>query len=199
MLILTTLIVLLSAFVSTANAIIIGPYNDGKKVCEYEVTLAPGFPTFDPETNVQNWTYNVKCISGYGVSHINFEFDLVCDPPLSTILEAGPGPYDKSASYTDYFPGTTIAGLKIDFNEAIDQGETQQVWFTLQGEWPVGTITVYIKADGIPEDNLQGEVAGPECKIENGVPEVPLGPIFAVASMMAAFGAYVKIRKPKLF
>lgn len=196
-LVLITLIGLLATFVSTAKAITIGPYDDGKKVCEYEITLAPGFPTYDPVTNVQNWTYNVHCISGYGVSHVNFEFDQVCDPPLSVILDAGPGPEEISDSYTDYFPGTTIAGIKIDFISSVEPGQTKQVWFTLQGQWPVGTITVYVKADGIPEPNLQGEVAGPECKIHNDVPEVPLGPIIAVASMMVAFGAYVKIHKQK--
>jgi hypothetical protein len=195
---LITLISLLATFVSTAKAITIGPYNDGDKVCEYEITLAPGFPTYDPATNVQNWTYNVRCISGYGVSHVDFQFDQICDPPLSVILDAGPGCEDISDSYTDYFPHTTIAGIKIDFEHSVEPGQTKQVWFTLQGEWPVGTITVYVKAGVVPVPNLQGEVAGPECKLNNTVPEVPLGPIIAVASMAVAFGAFVKMRKPKL-
>ncbi|MFA5366117.1 MAG: hypothetical protein WC325_13125 [Candidatus Bathyarchaeia archaeon] len=186
-LILITLIGLIATFAGTAKA---------PPPSEYEITLAQGFPVYDPQTNTQNWTYNIHCVTGQDVSHINFEFDQICDPPLSVIKDAGPGEIRISNSYTDYIPGTTMAGIKIDVD--VTPGETKQIWFTLEGEWPVGTITVYVKSGQQDLYDFQYEVAGPECKVDNGVPEIPLGPIFAVASMMAAFGAYVKIRKPKV-
>lgn len=186
---LTMTVALLAMFISTAKAVYIPEGDDLPN--QYEITLAS--VVYDPTTNVQNWTYNYRTLSGHAISHINIEFDQICDPPIGNILAAGPGSSDISESYTDYFPHTSIAGIKIDTPTG-----NGQIWFTLQGEWPVGTITFYVKADDLPINDYKGEVAGPECRINNNVPEVPLGPVVAATSMIIAFGVYAKIRKPRV-
>ena len=157
---------------------------------------------YDPSTNLQNWTYNITCLDGHGISHIVFEFKTVCDPPISAIEEGVWGPYDNLIELKDYAhpdPTTQASGIKFEFEPSLEPGNWMLVWFTLKGEWPVGTIEVYVKAgsDATPtgESVFSGVVDGPECMPDNRIPEVPLGSIMAVASMIGALSVYVLVRK----
>jgi hypothetical protein len=64
--------------------------------------------------------------------------------------------------------------------------------FILEGNWPVGTIEAWVKADGIV---VSGIVTGPECRMDNTIPEIPLGTVMAGSSMLIALVEYVIIRK----
>jgi len=158
----------------------------------YEITLV----SVVYEGGVQNWTYRVKCISGHGISHIVIQFKTVCDPPLTAILDAGPGSVEISDDYDDADPYTGAVGIKYEFS-SLEPGEEALVWFTLNGEWPVGDISVYIKADKLPPESLIGTLEGPQCVPDHEIPEVPLGAVMATASMLIAFGAYFGLRRRK--
>lgn len=154
---------------------------------------------YDSGTNLQTWTYNVSCINSPGISHIVFEFKEICDPPLSVIYAAGPTSVEWSEDYGDGLEPTGIVGIKFDGLE-LEPGEWMLVWFTLEGEWPVGTIEVWVKAGSEVSGSgvvASGIVDGPECMPDNRIPEVPFGSVMAGASMLVAFVAYAIVRKRK--
>ena len=161
----------------------------------YEVDLLS--VDYNPGTNLQNWTYRITCNEGHGVSHVVFEFKTVCDPPLAVIDDAGPVTIHISTDYNDGIPPTGIVGIKFENfptgDGSIEPGESADVWFTLVGEWPVGTIEVHIKAANDPP--VSQIVEGPECRIDNRIPEIPLGTVMAGTSMILALAAYLVIRK----
>ena len=152
--------------------------------------------TYDASSNLQYWTYSVHCVSGKGVSHIVIEFNkIACDPPMSAIATAG---FDEEGSgdswelmpYTHPDPTTGKSGIKYDFGDSIERGETRQVWFALNGYWPVGTIDIAIKAAKVV---TSGAVDGPDC-ISLAVPETQ-GPYVALAGMLVAFSLFAVVRK----
>ena len=158
----------------------------------YEIKLYS--VVYDPSANTQNWTYNVTCIAGHGISHIVFEIKDFCDPPLSALLDAGPVTVETGTDGS-----TGVYGIKFeDFitgNGSIEPGEWNLVWFVLEGYWvETGQIEVYVKA-GQFEDSYW--VVGPDCVPNHVVPEVPFGAVMAGASMLVAFIAYSVIRKRK--
>ena len=160
---------------------------------EYTITLID--VSYNPSTNLQNWTYRLTCISSPGISHVTFEFKTVCDPPVTVIDDAGPVSVEIPTDYDHPDPTTGKVGIKFEnFPDSIEAGESVDVWFTLVGEWPVGTIEAWIKAS---TNVVSQVVAGPECRIQNRIPEIPFGTVMAGASMIAALGAYVVIRKRK--
>ncbi len=188
-------VIIVAAMASSAKAYdpVVVSY-DGNS---YEITLV----SVVYENGVQNWTYRVCCLSGHGISHTVIEFKTVCDPPLSAILEAGPPETEPEISedYDDADPTTGAVGIKyeFDYRDSLEPGDCALVWFTLNGEWPVGDISVYIKADAIPPENLIGTLEGPQCVPDHEIPEVPLGAVMATASMLIAFGAYFGLRRRK--
>lgn len=167
---------------SSVNAVVI----DG----DYEIELHS--VVYNPSTNLQNWTYNITCINRPGISHVVFEFKEICDPPLSAIDTAGPLPIHISENYPDTIPPMYKVGIKIDLLTSLEPGEWMLVWFTLEGEWPVGTIEAWIKAGQV---TTSGIVDGPECRINNVIPEVPFGTVMAGTSMLIALLAYAVLRK----
>jgi len=191
-------VIIVAAMASSAKAYdpVVVTYVEGEgeiqKTNSYQITLV----SVVYENGVQNWTYRVCCLSGHGISHIVIEFKTVCDPPLSAILEAGPGNVEISEDYDDADPTTGAVGIKYEFT-SLEPGECALVWFTLNGEWPIGDISVYIKADAIPPENLIGTLEGPQCVPDHEIPEVPLGAVMATASMLIAFGAYFGLRRRK--
>jgi hypothetical protein len=119
--------------------------------------------SYDSGTNLQNWTYNITCIDGHGISHIVFEFKTVCDPPISAIKEGVWGPVADNIELMDYEhpdPTTGASGIKFEFDPSLEPGDSMLVWFTLEGEWPVGTIEVWVKS---ATNAYSGIVDGPEC------------------------------------
>lgn len=189
--VLTLTISMLSIMATTVIAV--PPTEEG----EYTITLID--VSYNPGTNLQNWTYRITCISNPGISHVTFEFKTVCDPPLNVIDNAGgAGIVEISPDYDHPDPTTGKVGIKFENfpvgDGSIEEGESVDVWFTLVGEWPVGTIEAWIKA-GTTVGSLV--VAGPECRIQNRIPEIPFGTVMAGASMIAALAAYVVIRKRK--
>ncbi len=170
----------------SVNAVVI---NGNYKVELYSMT-------YDSGTNLQNWTYNITCLSGHGISHIVFEFKTVCDPPISAIQEGVWGPYPENIELMDYEhpdPTTDASGIKFGFEPSLEPGDWMLVWFTLIGDWPVGTIEVWVKA--ATESDISGIVDGPECRPNNNIPEVPFGSIMAGASMLVALVAYSIVRR----
>jgi hypothetical protein len=142
---------------------------------------------YDPGTNLQTWTYNISCINDQpGISHVLFEFKTVCDPPLSTFVDGGPVDVEPG-----YDPTTEKTGIK--FETGLEAGEWVVVWFVLEGEWPVGTIEAWVKAGN--DVVASGIVTGPECRMDNTIPEIPLGTVMAGSSMLIALVGYVIIRK----
>ena len=177
---------------TSVNAVVI---NGNYEVELYDVN-------YDSGTNLQTWTYNITCLSGHGISHIVFEFKTVCDPPISAIKEGVWGPYPENIELKDYEhpdPTTGASGIKFEFEPSVEPRNWMLVWFTLEGEWPVGTIEVWTKAaseNAAPGESVgSGIVAGPECKPNNKIPEVPFGSIMAGASMLVALVAYSIVRK----
>ncbi len=186
LLIILALAVTVFAGISTSvNAVVI----DG----DYKVELVS--VVYNPGTNLQNWTYNISCINSPGISHIIFEFKEICDPPLSAIDDAGPPPVEISEDYDDDDPTTGKVGIKFDELE-MEPGEWTLVWFTLVGEWPVGSIEVWVKAAN--DVLVSGIVDGPECIPNHVIPEVPFGAVMASASMLVALVAYSILRKRKI-
>jgi hypothetical protein len=185
LLITLALVITMFAGISTSvNAVVID--------ANYEIKLHS--VVYDPTTNMQNWTYNVTCISSHGISHIIFELKDICDPPLSAVVDAGP---TTVGTGTD--GSTGVYGIKFeDFitgNGSIEPGEWNLVWFVLEGYWDeTGEIEVYVKAGGF---RGSGWVEGPDCIPDHVVPEVPFGSIMAVAAMLGAFVAYSVLRKRK--
>ena len=190
---LTTLTI--TTIVFTLFAGILSPVNAVVISGAYEVELLN--VDYNPNTNLQNWTYRITGIETPAVSHVVFEFKTVCDPPLSVIDSAGPVTVEISDDYGDTIPPTGKVGIKFEgFDTAdgsIEPGESAVVWFTLVGEWPVGTIEVWIKAGN--DVVVSGIVEGPECRLENRVPEIPLGTVMAGTSMIVALLAYLVIHK----
>lgn len=187
-----TLMLCVSMFASVAFAydpVVIGG--------AYQVQLLD--VTYNPGTNLQNWTYRITGIETPAVSHALFEFKKVCDPPLSSIDGAGPVTTEISTGYDDADPTTGKVGIKFENfftgDGSIEPGEYADVWFTLVGEWPVGTIEVWIKAGS--EVVVSGIVNGPECRLDNNIPEIPFGTIMAATSMIVALAAYTVYRKRK--
>jgi hypothetical protein len=179
--------------VMATTVIAVPPTEEG----EYTITLID--VSYNPGTNLQNWTYRLTCISNPGISHVTFEFKTYCDPPLNVIDSAGgAGVVEISPDYDHPDPTTGKVGIKFENfpvgDGSIEEGESVDVWFTLVGEWPVGTIEAWIKAANNIESKI---VAGPECRIQNRIPEIPFGTVMAGASMIAALAAYVVIRKRK--
>jgi len=136
---------------------------------------------YDEPANTSTWCYNVTCLSDPDISHINFEFKTVCDPPLDDIIPSGD--YEVG---TD--PTTGVTGIKFD--EGVKVGETKTVCFTLRGLWAVDDIEVYFWAAAETQGSNLPE--GPECFF---IPEVAIGSIMAVAAMFAALGLYVYKKK----
>jgi hypothetical protein len=155
---------------------------------------------YDSDTNLQTWTYNITCLAGHGISHIVFEFKTVCDPPISAIKEGAWGPSSIVIEVKDYeHPDSTTGVSGIKFESSLEPGNWMLVWFTLEGQWPVGTIEVWTKAandNAAPgESVMSGIVDGPECMPNNNIPEVPFGSILAGASMLVALVAYSVVRR----
>jgi hypothetical protein len=115
----------------------------------YDVTLVS--IVYDPIEDKQTWTYNITCNDDPDISHFVFEFAEVCDPPLSSILGTDPvvDDDDISDNYTDTFPHEGVAGIKFDL--PVVSGDYRIVSFTLDGEWPDGTMTFWLKAGALEE------------------------------------------------
>jgi len=106
------------------------------------------------------WTYEVTSGSSPSLSHwvLGWECDcsLIVDvyqldengDPINTAWECG----------TD--PTTGVTGIKID-NDYYD-GETRTVVFVLAGDYPLGQVTIGMKAG---QDKLVCEACGPVCEL----------------------------------
>lgn len=159
----------------------------------YEIELLSS--VYAPASDEQNWTYKVTCINDPGISHLIFEFKTICDPPLGVVDSAG-GAADIEWMYTANPSADNKVGLKFEnfptVDGSIQAGEHVTLWFATDGEWPVGTIDVWMKA----ANNVEFfRVDGPDCKMNNIIPEVPFGSIMAGASMLVALVAYSIVRK----
>lgn len=186
---------MLAGILTTVSAVPVIVLNDDYQIELYSVT-------YDAGTNQQKWTYNITCLDSHGISHIVFEFKRVCDPPMSAIVDGawGPGTVEVM-DYTHPDPTTGASGIKFEFDPSLEPGDSMLVWFTLEGQWPVGTIEVWVKAGsdaaGAPSV-FSGIVDGPECMPDNNIPEVPLGSVMAAAAMLVAVLAYVAVRKRRV-
>jgi len=177
---------LLLVAVGVTTVLLISPVRAPVTVAElgdYEVDFVG--VVYDEVANTSTWTYDITCIGDPEISHIDFEFKLVCDPPLTSIVDAGPDPW----GIVDPDPTTGITGIKFDI--PVKKGETLTVWFTLEGLWGVNDITVWIKAG--KQEPYQGPfytVPGPSCFI---IPEPAT--IGAVAASLLAAVVYVARRR----
>jgi len=142
--------------------------------------------TYDVPANTSTWTYNITCKASPGISHVDFQFKDVCDPPLSSIIAAGPVEWEIITE-----PPKDYNGTRFEFDPSIEEGETVTIWFTLEGLWDVNDITVYVKAATCTFSYLP---PGPSCFV---VPEVPLGPIAAAFAAFVAMGFYAR-RKQRI-
>lgn len=155
---------------------------------DYDITFLD--VTYDEVANSSTWRYNVTCIGDPEISHFDFEFKLVCDPPLASIIDASPTPWEV----VDPDPTTGVTGLKFDFG--VPKGETVTVMFTLEGMWTVNNITVWVKAGH--QDPYEGPsyiIGGPSCFV---IPEVPFGTVATLMATLAAFGLLVKKKTFKM-
>lgn len=142
---------------------------------------------YDEPANTSTWTYNLTCVGEPEISHFDFEFKTVCDPPLTAIIDAGPEPWEiKDADNPD--PTTGIVGLKFD--QSINKNESLVVWFTLEGLWGINDMEVWIKAGNqVPYTGPSYLPEGPACFV---IPEVPLGTLGALG---ATFMALILVAK----
>jgi hypothetical protein len=161
----------------------------------YQIQLISA--TYNSADNSQNWTYSIKCLFGKSASHIVIEFTQAGEPPISAIKTAGFGAKQSGDSweimpYGHPDPPTGKSGIKYEFSDGIDPGGTRQVWFTLSGVWPTGTVNLWTKAGTSVIENVVG---GPD-SVGLTVPEV-WGPTAAIASAFAAFAVLNVIRRRK--
>ena len=112
-----------------------------------------------PSPGQSTWYY--KVISGHSpsISHVTFELNLDC----VSVLDAGtwgPSQDDLHSGGGDpdvgYEPTTALTGLKFD--DDFYGGEKRKYYFTLDGNYPTGLITVAIKAGS---EKQTGLVSGP--------------------------------------
>lgn len=142
---------------------------------------------YNEVANTSTWTYDVTCIGDPEISHTDFEFKLVCDPPLTSILDADPDPWE----IVDPDPTTGVTGIKFD--TGVPRGETLTVWFMLEGLWDTNDITVWIKAGN--QDPYAGPyytVPGPACFV---IPEPAT--VAALATSLLALAAYATHRRKR--
>jgi len=124
---------------------------------DYQVTFVN--VVYNEAGNTSTWTYDITCLGDPEISHSVFEFKF-CDPPLSSILDAGPEPWE----IVDPDPTTGVNGIKFDSPVTID--ETLTVWFTLEGLWDINDIEVWIKAgDQDPYEGPSYLPEGPACTL----------------------------------
>jgi hypothetical protein len=153
---------------------------------DYQVTFVG--VVYNEVANTSTWTYEVTCLGDPEISHFDFEFKF-CDPPLTSVLDAGPEPWEIS----DPDPTTGVSGIKYDF--PVEKGDTITVWFTLEGLWDINDIEVWIKAGN--QDPYEGPSylpEGPACFL---VPEVPLGTLGTLTAAFAAIALTARKRSTK--
>jgi len=125
-----------------------------------------------------------------------FKFQ-TCDPPLTTILRGG---MSVSGDYEigEEIKPEDITGIKFEFDDAIEKGESVTVWFVLSSRWekhcppPNQGIQVFLK--GGKTIWASGWICGPNC-VEIPIPEVPLGTISIILAALTAFGIFASRKK----
>ncbi len=106
--------------------------------------------TYDPDTDVSQWTYRVTSDRAPSISHWTIEFCGDCADFLG-------GSEEKVTCGSD--PTTGIKGIKFD--TGYSDNEVRTVWFELRGDYPEGDVYVGIKAG---PDEHYGWVTGPLCE-----------------------------------
>jgi hypothetical protein len=96
------------------------------------------------------WNYRLTCNGGNGISHFVVSF---CGGSLTIT-----GASDEYEGYGQD-PSTGFYGIKFTFDDdAIDAGESLDIWFTLGSVYPVGLVPVTIKAG---PNSYVGLIEGP--------------------------------------
>jgi hypothetical protein len=131
---------------------------------EYTVTLIS--ESYDEGKDEHTFTYLVECTGAPGISNILFEMNGNCNPDVhDDVIVAAGYTSGVAATYeikTTLDPHHNVYGIKFEFADSVDDGESSTIWFTLKGEWvPDGTIPVHGKSGGVLW--MQEDVEGPDC------------------------------------
>jgi uncharacterized repeat protein (TIGR01451 family) len=129
--------------------------------------------------NGTNTTFNYQ-ITGGGPPALSHWVVELC-VPCSYVVSAGPG---SVTCGTD--PTTGVYGLKFD--SGLGQGQTQNYWITLSGQWPTGNITAAIKAGQI---NCFYTIQGPTCEPDIKVVKTALTPTYSTVGDVIQYSIVV--------